>query len=179
MVLIRNKIIKAFGFALRLTYKLLGVHISKDLTWNNHCEAIASKASKRIFAIRTLKKSGLSSYDLVNVYCSIVRPVLEYASPVWAAIPDYLSDLVESIQKKVLGIIFPNLTYNEALDASGLVSLRQRRGDMCERVIHKAKLGGPLLRLIPKPTVTSHGYNLRSGEKTSSRIIVVFVLIPQ
>ena len=148
------------------TYKLLGVHISKDLTWNNHCEAIASKASKRIFAIRTLKKSGLSSYDLVNVYCSIVRPVLEYASPVWAAIPDYLSDLVESIQKKVLGIIFPNLTYNEALDASGLVSLRQRRGDMCARVIHKAKLGGPLLRLIPKPTVTSHGYNLRSGEKT-------------
>ena len=148
------------------TYKLLGVHISKDLTWNNHCEAIASKASKRIFAIRTLKKSGLSSYDLVNVYCSIVRPVLEYASPVWAAIPDYLSDLVESIQKKVLGIIFPNLTYNEALDASGLVSLRQRRGDMCARVIHKAELGGPLLRLIPKPTVTSHGYNLRSGEKT-------------
>ena len=133
------------------TYKLLGVHISKDLTWNNHCEAIASK---RIFAIRTLKKSGLSSYDLVNVYCSIVRPVLEYASPVWAAIPDYLSDLVESIQKKVLGIIFPKLTYNEALDASGLVSLRLRRGDMCARVIHKAKLGGPLLRLIPKPTIT-------------------------
>jgi hypothetical protein len=27
---------------------------------------------------------------LVTVYCILVRPILEYAAPVWSAIPGYL-----------------------------------------------------------------------------------------
>ena len=45
------------------------------------------KAIKRLFALRTLKRAGLGTNDLVLVYCSIVRSIVEYASPVWAAIP--------------------------------------------------------------------------------------------
>ena len=30
---------------------------------------------------------------------SIVRSVLEYACPVWAALPKYLEDAIESVQK--------------------------------------------------------------------------------
>ena len=30
------------------TYKLLGVHISNDLTWNNHIDYLSKKAAKRI-----------------------------------------------------------------------------------------------------------------------------------
>ena len=36
----------------------------------------------------------------MQVYCSIVRSVLEYACPVWAALPKYLEDAIESVQKK-------------------------------------------------------------------------------
>ncbi|XP_048590429.1 V(D)J recombination-activating protein 1-like [Nematostella vectensis] len=54
-------------------YKLLGVHITSDFSWNTHCDAIVKKATKRLYAIRALKKSGLSSNDLIQVYCSTMR----------------------------------------------------------------------------------------------------------
>ena len=40
------------------TYKILGVHLSSDLTWNVHIEYIMKKASKRLYALRSLKKAG-------------------------------------------------------------------------------------------------------------------------
>ena len=91
-----------------VTYKLLGVYISDDLSWNVHIEHIVKKANKRLYALRALKKSGLTITQLVQVYCSIVRSVLEYACPVWAALPKYLEDAIESVQKTALRIVLPN-----------------------------------------------------------------------
>ena len=56
------------------------------------------------------------------VYCSIVRSIVEYASPVWAAIPLYLDELIESVQRKALKIIFGRVAYTEALVLAGLES---------------------------------------------------------
>ena len=39
-----------------VTYKLLGVYISDDLSWNVHIEHIVKKANKRLYALRGLKK---------------------------------------------------------------------------------------------------------------------------
>ena len=36
----------------------------------------------------------------------IIRSVLEYASPAWAGLTQYLSDQIESIQKRALKIFF-------------------------------------------------------------------------
>ena len=42
----------------------------------------------------------ITQKDLVSVYVSVVRPVLEYACPVWHTnLPQYLSDNIEVIQK--------------------------------------------------------------------------------
>ena len=81
------------------------------------------KATKRLFVLRTLKKDALGTNDLVLVYCSIVRSIVEYASPVWAAIPLYLDELIESVQRKPLKIIFGRVDYTEALVLAGLESL--------------------------------------------------------
>ena len=50
------------------TYKILGVHLSSDLTWNVHIEYIMKKASKRLYALRSLKKAGVQPMDLVGIY---------------------------------------------------------------------------------------------------------------
>ena len=51
----------------------------------------------------------------------LTLPVLEYAIPIWQAIPDYLSDKIESLQKRVLHIVFPYIdSYNGALLAACL-----------------------------------------------------------
>ena len=73
-----------------------------------HCDYIVKRARKRLYVLRVLIKSGLPPADLIQVYCSLVRPILEYASPVWAVLPDCLVQLVESVQKSALRIIFPD-----------------------------------------------------------------------
>ena len=101
--------------------------ISNDLSWNEHFDSIHKKATKRLFVLRTLESVGLGTNDLVLVYCSIVRSTVEYASPVWAAIPLYLDELIESVQRKALKIIFGQVDYTEALVLAGLESLSDRR----------------------------------------------------
>ena len=105
-------------------YKLLGVIIWQDLTWHEHCDYVYNKALKRLYTLRSLKKAGLNCDDLVLVYCSLVRSIIEYASPVWAALPSYLEDLSESIQRKALRIIFGKTEYADAMAMANLDTLR-------------------------------------------------------
>ena len=93
-------------------FKLLGVHLSDDLIGAAHCDAIINKANGRLYALRVLKKCGLSMQDLTAVYCSLIRSVLEYACVVFTNLPQYISHAPESIQKRALGIIAPSASYD-------------------------------------------------------------------
>ena len=44
--------------------KLLGVHLSDDLTWNTHVDHILKKANSRLFALSLLKKAGMGYIDI-------------------------------------------------------------------------------------------------------------------
>ncbi|KAK2160341.1 hypothetical protein NP493_1654g01058 [Ridgeia piscesae] len=113
--------------------KLLGVTISQDLTWNKHVDNIVKKAGKRLYMLYQLKRAGITQKDLVSVYISVVRPVLEYACPVWHTnLPQYLSDNIEVIQKKALKCIFPGLGYAEILRRVNLDTLNVRRDSICQ-----------------------------------------------
>ena len=154
-----------------VTYKLLGVYISDDLSWNVHIEHIVKKAKKRLYALRALKKSGLTITQLVQVYCSIVRSVLEYAFPVWAALPKYLEDAIESVQKRALRIVLPNCHYDDALIQSGITALSQRREEACINFIKRDCLSSPVLKpLIPCVSI-DRPYCLRSGERVPVRLV--------
>ena len=54
---------------------------------------------------------GVTVTQLVQVYGGIRRSVLEYACPVWAALPQYLNDVIETVQKRELGIVIPKVYY--------------------------------------------------------------------
>ena len=99
--------------------------------------------------LRTLKRVGLGTNDLVLVYCSIVRSIVEYASPVWAAIPLYLDELIESVQRKALKIIFGRVDYAEALVLAGLESLSDRRVGACKQFMATARQMSPLRTSSP------------------------------
>ena len=145
------------------SFKLLGVTLSNDLSWNDHCDEMFKKACKRLYALRSLKAAGLNQKDLVLVYCSLVRSVFEYASPVWAALPIYLQDMLEAVQKKALYIIFGKMEYKEAMETAGLQSLCARRNDACVKFIAKARISSPLNRIIPSPILSKQTYDLRNS----------------
>ena len=108
-------------------------------------------------------------------YCSIIRSVLEYASPVWAGLTQYLSDQIESVQKRALKIIFPFMSYEDALKKSGLINLCQRREDACVTFLKRSYYSSDLLRNLVPRCQFSRPYALRAGRTvsvpTSSRSI--------
>ena len=74
--------------------------LSGSTPGTTHIGHICSKASKRLYALKLLKRSGVQSRDLRLVYCSFIRPFVEYACLVWhSSLPLFLSDQVEHIQR--------------------------------------------------------------------------------
>ena len=89
--------------------------------------------------------------------------------PVWSSLPDYLSNHIESIQKRALRIIFGvyHMNYQQALIRSRLETLHHRRDTACINFIKKVRSGKiePPFSFISETNYieVKHGYNLRSG----------------
>ena len=64
---------------------------------------------------------------------------LSMPSPAWSALPINLSDLIESIQKRALLIIYPYVSYEDALTCTGLEMLSSRRHNYCVKFISKLR----------------------------------------
>ena len=100
--------------------------ISSDLKWNNHVVDCIKKANKRIYFIVLLKRARVPCNDIVDFYCTTIRSVLEYCAPLFHhALPAYLSEDIERIQKRVLSIILPDMSYQDCLDRLGLPTLKE------------------------------------------------------
>ena len=100
-------------------------------TWNG--TATTAKASKKLYALRLLKRAGVQEQDMLKVFRSSVRPILEYAVQVWQDIPDYLSDRIESVQKRAFIIIYPNSSPSQALSLVNETTLSNRRELLCRK----------------------------------------------
>ena len=86
-----------------LSRKVLGLTIQSDLRWNAHVDFIVPKAAKRLYILRILRCSNVTTTDLVTVYVTLITPLLEYGCIVWHfSVPLCLSDRLESIKKRVL-----------------------------------------------------------------------------
>ena len=102
--------------------KVLGVTLSSDLRWNSYVDGIVSKAKQRVFLIHQLKRDGIGQCELVRIYISVIRPVVEYVCPAGHTnLPKYVSDNIELIQKRCMQtIIFPGCSYDDMLEMTNL-----------------------------------------------------------
>jgi len=110
------------------TKKLMGLHTSDTLTWNEHISAICSKAAKRLHFLKLLKRTAMSIDDLIYYYTTDIRPFTEYACVVWrTSLTKGQTLQLESIQKRALKIIFGNNTVDVTHALNSLPSLSERR----------------------------------------------------
>ena len=132
-------------------FKLLGVVFSSDLTWHAHTSYILDKVSRRLFIIWQLVRCGISFCDIIVIYCSIIRSVMEYACPVWhCGLTKGESSDLERVQKRVLRIMYPNLCYKEALELSNLERLDERRERITKETFEAIKEPSHILyNLLP------------------------------
>ena len=146
--------------------KILGVNISSDLKRNHHIAEVFKKARKRLFCLSQLKRAGLGPNEFVQFYRTCIRPIAEYACPLFHdGLPVYLSHEVEAVQKRAMRIIFPSLMYDEALVKTSLVALSHRRQALTDKMFKKISdnKDSKLRNLLP-PQNAKH-YNLRKGRQ--------------
>ncbi len=123
-VVLRIKAAIDYAYTLNGTYldevdsqKDLGVIISNDLMPSKHIIDITKKANSRIFMVKRCF-SGLTKQKILTLYKSIIRPILEYASPAWSPWLEKDKILLENTQRKVLKLCTDNIE---------LESLQERR----------------------------------------------------
>ena len=118
--------------------KILGLTVSNNLKWNKHVDEVIKKARMRLYFLSQLKKSNIATKELLQFYTTCIRPVMEYASPVFHdSLTQSLSDDLESIQKRVMKIIFPGITYNEALNITNVQKLKTRRQELTNKLFQE------------------------------------------
>ena len=132
--------------------------------WNDNSKNIITKASKRVYIIRVLKRSGVPPQDLIHIYLTL-RPVLEYCCAVWSnSIPVYLSEKIEKVQKRVMRIVFPDLHCTDALSVAKCDRLDERRLKLCSKVLSNIKHPNSRLNhLLPLTRKESTSMNLRNS----------------
>jgi len=152
------------------TVKLLGIKLDANFSWDSHVDAILSKATQRLYFLKQLRRAGVPPAQLLHFYMTVIRPVLEYAAPVWHhLLTKAHTDQIEAIQRRALRIAFSftnDMPYSNALYFANIPSLSDRR-EQLSRKFFKSILEpvSSLHSLLPNqrdPTITSR---LRTANK--------------
>ena len=109
--------------------KILGFTFGTKPNPEAHISKLEDKFRRKIWSIRFLKNAKLRNCELVQLYCAILRPTIEYTAPTYhAMLTEDMSERIEKLQQRVLKIIYGwNVSYRKALEQSGLTTLKERR----------------------------------------------------
>jgi len=106
----------------------LGIQMCKNLSKSEHIQSIRSKANSKSGLILRSFKTRNQGF-LKKLFCTFVRPIVEYATPAWN--PYLISDIinVESVQRSFTRRIpsISTLNYPDRLQILDIKSLEERR----------------------------------------------------
>ena len=99
--------------------KNLGFIISNDMSWNLHIDQAGLKANKKFFAIKR-NISNLNRVAKLNLFKSMIIPVILCASPCFGLIKYVMSELGTIQQRAVKWICVNSVPYKENLKVLGI-----------------------------------------------------------
>ena len=91
----------------------LGLIISSNLSWKPHIENVITKANK-VLSMLKRNSPNIPAYTKLNLYKSMVLPILTYASPCVELNVECMG-MLESVQKRLFRWICRDLNYRQAL----------------------------------------------------------------
>ena len=143
--------------------KDLGVIIDPTLSFTDHINTTVNKA-RSLSGLINISITYKSSDIMLPLYKAFIRPILEYANPVWHPHLRKDIDLLESVQrlftKRIIGL--QSLEYHRRLELLKLPSLefRRMRGDLIQvyKICHD----------LYDPITTKHLLKLQNDPTTSN-----------
>ena len=131
-----------------------------------HVSLIKKKFGARSWIIRQLRQLGVDPETMIKVYTAIIRSVIEYAVPAFHSLLTSEQDnQIERMQKAILKTNYgDSVPYADALERSGLASLRSRREAIIKKFASKA-LSNPRISDRRFPVRNSTPYQLRRRDK--------------
>ena len=138
--------------------KDLGITVDDHLTFRKHMSNKISKANSMIFLIKnTFKHLDAEMFKLL--YKTIVRPHLEYGSPVWSPILKMDINSLEKVQRRATRLVpeLADCTYDERLQHLQLPTLQYRRLRTDLIFLYKINKQQLSLDLDTHCTVCKHG----------------------
>ena len=123
------------------TPKILGITLDEQLNFSTHVGITEKKASRALHVIREVKGiARMSTRNLIRLYVSMVRPILEYGCLVWQTVSQSDLKKLETVQKKALALCLslPSTAALDALEvAAGIPPLELRYCEIAIRDVAK------------------------------------------
>jgi hypothetical protein len=147
--------------------KYLGVDLSEDLSFNTHINRICTTANRTLgFVKRNIQTQNKKVKE--TAYKTLVRPQVEYSSPVWSPYTKQNINKIEMVQRRAIRWIHNNYsTYDSVSDMQqslGIRSLENRRTDakivLFYKIVHSL-VAVPIPTYLEKPRrLTRHTHLL-------------------
>ena len=160
------------------SHKHLGLTLTSSFSWTNHINVTVKKALRMVAILRHLRSAHRFSSKHLRVYQVYIRPLLEYSSTTWSALPASSAHRLQSVQNKALTIA--------NIDLNTLASLQERRAaalsSLFDRILSDS-VPSHLLNFCSWPSVSAlSNRNLRNSAavrlprpKSSLLFVVPFV----
>ena len=110
------------------------------LSWNEHIKHLISKAGKHVGMLGRLRRS-LTRESANIVYCSLIRPILEYCVSVWGCCGEGHKQGLEALQNRVARIVAKTVRSNPAMDVLKWPTLEERRRKSVFELVKKCLQG--------------------------------------
>ncbi|XP_071170901.1 uncharacterized protein [Mytilus edulis] len=146
--------------------KYLGCTFTSEMKWNDHVNNICNKANRTIgFLKRNLNIGSTSVKE--RAYKTLVRPITEYASPVWDPYNKTEIDRIEMVQRRAARYVMNkhqnHSSVSKMLNHLEWRSLEQRRKDarltMLFKIVNEKVAVTKEDRLIPPKRLSRNMHN--------------------
>ena len=94
-----------------------------SFSWNEQIKHLTSKAGKRVGMLGRLGR-GLTREIANIVYCSLIRPILEYCVSVWGCCGEDHKQTLKALQSRAARIVARTVRSNPAMEVLKWPTLR-------------------------------------------------------
>ena len=147
--------------------KVLGFILEERPSVGAHVQYSINKFNKSLWAVTHLKRANIENNVLLKVYTVMLRPHLEYGSPVFhPMLTEKMSEDLERQQRRALKIIYGfGESYSCLLNKTGLKTLRLRREEACKNFAKKLLESTRFNYLFPENEYEEEAVVLRKTKK--------------